>query len=73
VPDSQNSSPTQLEVSDPDDSFLVYNGRTNAPLDSPPIWRSIRHDGLRPHSVPAVDDFRKAVAETEKIAAASKN
>jgi hypothetical protein len=27
-------------------------------------------DGLRSHSVPAVDAFRKAVTETEKIAAA---
>jgi hypothetical protein len=68
----QDTSGTQAEISNPEDSFLVYDGRTNAPLDSPAIWRYIAPDGLRPHSVPAVDAFRKAVAETEKIAA-SKN
>jgi len=67
----QDTSGTQAEISNPEDSFLVYDGRTNAPLDSPAIWRYIAPDGLRPHSVPAVDAFRKAVAETEKIA--SKN
>jgi hypothetical protein len=67
----QDTSGTQAEISNPDDSFFVYDGRTQAPLDSPAIWRYIAPDGLRPHSVPAVDAFRKAVAETEKIA--SKN
>ncbi|WP_035347838.1 hypothetical protein [Edaphobacter aggregans] len=68
----QDTSGPQAEISNPEDSFLVYDGRTNTPLDSPAIWRYIAQDGLRPHSVPAVDAFRKAVAETEKIAA-SKN
>ena len=67
----QDTSGTQAEISNPEDSFLVYDGRTRAPLDSPAIWRYVAQDGLRPHSVPAVDAFRKAVAETERIA--SKN
>ena len=53
-----------------EDSFLVYDGKTQTPLSSPAIWRYNGMDGLRSHSVPAVDAFRKAVAETEKIAAA---
>lgn len=68
---SQNTSGPQTEISSPDDSFLVFDGRTQTPLDSPPVWRYLSQDGLRSHSVPAVDAFRKAVAETEK--AASKN
>lgn len=66
----QDTSGTQAEISAPDDSFFVYDGHTEAPLDSSAIWRYVGPDGLRPHSVPAVDAFRKAVAETEKIAAA---
>ena len=65
----QDTSGTQAEISTPEDSFFVYDGRTEAPLDSPAIWRYVAPDGLRPHSVPAVDAFRKAVTETEKVAA----
>ena len=64
----QPTTPSQTEVTNPDDSFLVYMGGSETPLDSTPIWRYIEKDGLKPHSVPAVDAFRKAVAETEKIA-----
>jgi hypothetical protein len=71
-PQTNPETPTsQAEITNPDDSFLVFDGRTQAPLDSPPVWRYIGQDCLRSHSVPAVDAFRKAVAETEKIA--SKN
>jgi hypothetical protein len=58
------------DISNTEDSFLVYDGHTQAPLNSPAIWRYNGIDGLRSHSVPAVEAFRKAVAETEKIAAA---
>ena len=68
---SQPTTPTQTEISNPEDSFLVYLGGSETPLDGTPIWRYIQKDGLKPHSVPAVDAFRKAIAETEK--AASKN
>ena len=71
-PYPQSTAPSRAEItSTPDDSFVVYQGASDAPLDAPAIWRYTAPDALRPHSVPAVDAFRKAVAETER--AASKN
>ena len=70
-PPTNPGTPTaQGDISSTEDSFLVYDGKTQAPLNSPPIWRYNGMDGLRSHSVSAVDAFRKAVTETEKIAAA---
>ena len=64
-----SQSPSQTEIGAVDDSFAVYKGGGGNPLDSPPAWRYVAKDGLRPHNVPAVDVFRKAVAEAEKAAA----
>jgi hypothetical protein len=58
----------QATVGSPDDSFLVYAGRTETPLDAVPAWRYEEKDGLKPHNVPAVDEFRKAVKEAESHA-----
>jgi hypothetical protein len=49
------------------DSFEVYLGKTQYPLDSPPIWRYIAKDCLRAPTVSAVEQFRKAVAESEQL------
>jgi hypothetical protein len=72
TPDATNNQPphTQAEVGTTDDSFLVYNGDSKDPLDSPVGWRYIAKDGLRSHNVPAVDEFKKAVAAGDKAAAA---
>jgi hypothetical protein len=59
----------QMEIGNPEDSFVVYQGGIANPLSSAPIWRYLANDGLHSHNVPAVDRFRKAVAETEKAAA----
>jgi hypothetical protein len=59
----------QLEMGGQDDSFAVYDGSVSKPLDSSPAWRYVAPDALRPHNVPAVDQFRKAVAAAEKAAA----
>ena len=59
----------QMDIGQTEDSFLVYEGGGDRPLDRAPAWRYIANDGLMPHSVPAVDAFRKAVAEAEKAAA----
>lgn len=53
-----------------EDSFVVYRGRTEDPLDTSPVWRYIAKNCLKPHKVPAVDAFRKAIEATE-VAAAS--
>jgi hypothetical protein len=66
---SQTGVHPQTEVGGTDDSFVVYEGKIENPLDRAPAWRYTAHDGLRPHGVPAVDEFRKMVAEAEKAAA----
>jgi len=73
APSPQSSTPTpQLEVGGGDDWFMVYEGKVAKPLNGSPGWRYMAPDGLRPHSVPAVEEFKKAVAAAEKAAAAKK-
>jgi hypothetical protein len=69
-PTNPGTPTTHGDITNTEDSFLVYDGHAQTPLNLPPIWRYNGVDGLRSHSVPAVDGFRKAVTETEKIAAA---
>ena len=52
-----------------EDSFIVYRGKTDNPLDAPPVWRYLAKDCLKPHKVPAVDAFRKVIDDTEQAAA----
>lgn len=66
------TAPSQTEIGAVYDSFAVYEGHVNDPLDNPPAWRYMAKDALHSHDVPAVDEFRKAVAEAEKAAAAKK-
>ena len=68
-PAGQQGPHPQTEIGEADDSFAVYEGHVENPLDSSPAWRYVARDGLRSHTVPAVAEFRKAVAEAEKAAA----
>lgn len=65
---SQNTRP-RSEIGEEEDSFLVYRGTIERPLDSSPVWRFMSKDGLRGRDVPAVVAFRKAIADAEKAAA----
>ena len=59
------------EVGGAEDTMQVFLGthdEGNA-LDSSPVWRYIAKDALRGQNVPAVDQFRKAIDESEKAAA----
>jgi hypothetical protein len=68
-PGATNDRPgPQTEIGGADDSFVVYRGDVDKPLDTSPAWRYTASDALQPHSVPAVDKFRKAIAEAEKAA-----
>jgi hypothetical protein len=62
----------ELEVGGSEDWFMVYEGKVQKPLDGSPGWRYVAQDGLKSHNVPAVEEFRKAVAAGEKAAAAKK-
>lgn len=76
--DTSNRMPSpsgsQVEVGSGNDSFAVYeNSRESSqdrdPLNAPAAWRYEARGGLKPHSVPAVEQFRKAIAVADKIAA----
>ena len=56
----------QTEIGPSEDMFSVYRGQVEYPLDSPPVWRYVAKDALRSPSVPAVEQFRKVIEETEK-------
>jgi hypothetical protein len=68
---SQRTPQTQMEIGGEDDSFMVFDGGVAKPLNGAPGWRYMVPDGLRSHSVPAVEEFKKAVAAAEKAAAAA--
>lgn len=65
----------QLEVADPQDSFLVYranrtySGGVGNPLDSPAVWRFMGKNALEAPSVPAVEAFHDAIEQSEKALA----
>lgn len=50
----------------PPDVFEVYLGSVKYPLDSPPVWRYVAARCLRAPKMTAVEQFRKAIAKSEK-------
>jgi hypothetical protein len=64
----------QIEAGSPEDMFVVYRGSKDdpywSPLDTPPVWRYSGKDALSSPSVPAVEVFRKLIADSEKELAA---
>ena len=68
-PDASSSAHPQTEVSNMVvDSFIVRQGKTDSELSGNIGWRYMAKDALHPHDVPAVEAFKKAVAEAEKAA-----
>ena len=65
--DMGNRSP-QLgaQVFSSDDTFEVYWGRVEYPLDTSPVWRYIAKDSLNAPQDKAVEEFRKVIDESEK-------
>jgi len=57
-----------VQVGSAEDTFQVYQGGVQYPVDSAPVWKYIAKDGLKPPAVAAVEQFRKAVEESEKAA-----
>jgi hypothetical protein len=57
----------QIEAGSSQDMFVVYRGSTDpnsSPLDAPSVWRYSGKDALASPSVPAVEAFRKLIAES---------
>src|SRR6202167_4291706 len=67
---TQPSTPEpQIEAGSAQDMFVVYRGSmdsNSSPLDAPSVWRYSGKDALASPSVPAVEAFRKLIAESEK-------
>jgi hypothetical protein len=57
-------------MGDTQDTFVVYRENKadlqHSPLESPAVWRYTAKDALDSPDVPAVEVFRKAIADTEK-------
>jgi hypothetical protein len=66
VPDSPRPG---TEIGPSEDTLEVYRGSFDHPLDNPPVWRFSGKDGLRAPSVLAVEQFHKAIDESEKALA----
>src|SRR5215813_8565055 len=56
----------QIEIGPAEDSFAVYRGKVDQPLERPAVWRYMAKDALRSPSVPAVAEFKKLVDESIK-------
>ncbi|MES1258926.1 MAG: hypothetical protein ABUS51_10865 [Acidobacteriota bacterium] len=70
LPYPDNSAHPQTEVGNTADAFLVFEGNHHFDEDGIPGWKWIQKNGLHPHNVPAVDEFRKALEEADKQVAA---
>src|SRR5437868_6775084 len=57
APPQPSASRPQLEVGGGEDWFMVYEGKVANPLNGAPGWKYLAPDGLRPHNVPAVEEF----------------
>ena len=55
-----------METGSPEDVFEVYRGQDANTLDGSPLWRYMGKNAFRPPTVPAVEQFRKAIEEAEK-------
>jgi hypothetical protein len=70
--DPQSPSPQpQVQVGQSQDTFVVYRGSSKDdpywdPLEAPPLWRYTAKDALDSPGVPAVEVFRKLIADSEK-------
>ena len=54
------------EVGPSEDTFEVYLGRIEYPLEAAPLWRYMAKDALTGPQVRAVEQFRSAIDESEK-------
>ena len=65
--DPQDGRPQpQVGTGASEDSFAVYDGALSDPQSRAPIWRYVGKNCLHSPDVPAVEEFRKIVEETEK-------
>jgi len=54
------------DIGSSDDTFEVFRGG-EYPLDAPPVWRYTAKNALKQPPLAAVEQFRKAIQESEKL------
>ena len=54
------------EVGSSEDAFEVYMGGVQDPLEASPLWRYMSKDALKAPRVEAVEQFRKAIDQSEQ-------
>lgn len=54
------------QIGSSEDTFEVYQGGVEYPLDAAPVWRYKAKDALNGPQVAAVEQFRKALVDSEK-------
>jgi hypothetical protein len=54
------------EIGSSEDTFEVYMGGVEDPLDTSPVWRFMAKDALNGPKIKAVEQFRNAINESEK-------
>jgi hypothetical protein len=54
------------QIGSSEDTFEVYRGGVQDPLDTSPVWRYTAKDSLNAPQVGAVEQFRKAIEESEQ-------
>jgi hypothetical protein len=54
------------QIASSEDTFEVYRGEVDSPLDASPVWRYVAKDALNPPQLAAVGQFRQAVEESDK-------
>ena len=64
--DGNNNPRMGNDMGSTDDSFAVYIGGKQYPLDAAPVWRYQAKNALNAPNVAAVAEFRKAIEEAEK-------
>jgi hypothetical protein len=72
LPQGPTDTKPVAQAGTPGDAFQVFDGKREDPLNGAPGWSYVKKNALHPHDVPAVTEFRKAVAEAEKQAAQQK-
>jgi hypothetical protein len=64
---SNTASNISSEAGMSEDSFEVYRGGVDYPLDAPPVWRYVAKDALNSPQVTAVQQFRNAVNQSDQL------
>jgi hypothetical protein len=55
------------EIGSSEDALEVYRGGVEYPLDAAPVWRYMAKDALSAPRVSAIEQFKKAIDESEKL------